>query len=469
MYFVGPACTILQPHVDLAITLSHVGYAFQRGFSGIQSYVDNRCGIIASFDCCQVALQYHVMAQASGCFAIFQSNVHVHSTVASTQCSIATLSAAVVNSNRTAAVYGNNGAVAVCMQAVAISSDIYIAVNGNCAAGFSVGATLCHDCGIGGMVIATPATVNISFQAAVYSYICISCQNTIYVVVVTYGIGCGNLYITVNINSLFSSIPVTCHNTGIFTCIISAGINYQLFSGKIKLGAAVIKNFDCCAVGTCGIYSQSFACCVNLEVFYGINAVNCGNSAVIGKFVAAVSLNNLSFGIRFISIRITGKCSGEFGSSGFAIGALAVIGKLNLAALDGYAVIGQTAGNFNSAQQVFRIIYIIAIGQLACQCIQNTVQFCAVFGIYFAAISYHVDSSILFCITDDNIAAGIISGGGAIIVMRIEYSSIATVIININICFIILENQAGISIAVATAESVDMSNTIIFFILRSRK
>ena len=122
----------------MAITLSHVGYAFQRGFSGIQSNVDKRCGIIACFNCCQITLQYNVMAQASGCFAIFQSNVHVDSTAAGTQCSIATLSAAVVNSNRTAAVYGNNGAVSVGMQAVAVGGNIYIAINGNSAAGFSV-------------------------------------------------------------------------------------------------------------------------------------------------------------------------------------------------------------------------------------------------------------------------------------------------------------------------------------------
>ena len=469
MYFVGPACTILQPHVDLAVTIGQVGYAFQRGFFRIQSYVDNRCGVIASFNCCQVALQYNVMAQASGCFAIFQSNVHVHSTVASTQCSIATLSAAVVNSNRTAAVYGNNGAVSVGMQAVAVGGNIYIAINGNSAAGFSVGAALSHNCGIGCMVIAALAAVNISLQIAVYGYIRIRCQNAIYIIVVAYGIGCSNIYITVNSNVLFSSIPVTCHNAGIFTCIISAGIDYQLISGKLKLGTTVIENLDCCAVGTCSSYSQGFACCINLQVLCGINAINCSNTAVIGKFIATVALDNICLGIFHILVCITGQRRSKIGNSRLGVRTLAVIGKLNLAALNSYAVIGQTANNFNSAQQVFRIIYIIAIGQLACQCIQNTVQFCAVFGIYFAAISYHVDSRILFCIADDNITGSIICGSRAIIVMFIEYSSIATVIININICFIILENQACISIAAAAAELVDMGNAVIFVIMRCGK
>ena len=469
VYFVSPACTVLQPQVNLAVALGHVGYALQRGFSGIQCQVDNRCGSITGFNCCQVALDCNIMAQTAGCFAVFQSDVHVDSTVACAQCSITALSAAVVNSNRTAAVYGNNGAVAVGMQAVAVRGDIYITVNGNRAAGFSVGAALCHNCGIGGMVIATLAAVNISLQIAVYGYIRIRCQNAIYIIVVAYGIGCGNLYITVDIDSLFGSIPVTCHNTGVFACIISAGINYQLFSGKIKLGAAVIENFDCCAVGTCGIYSQSFACCVNPEVFYGINAVNCGNSAVISKFVAAVSLNNLSFGILFISIRITGQSSSEFSSGRLGIGALAVIGKLNLAALDGYAVIGQTAGNFYGTQQVFRIICIIGVGQLACQCIQNTVELSAVLGVYFAAVGYHVDSRILGSIMNNNIAASIITCCRTVIIMFIEYSSMATVIIDINICFIILENQAGISFAAAAAELVDMGNAVISVILRCGK
>ena len=35
VYFVGPACTVLQPQVNLAVALSHIGYALQRGFSGI--------------------------------------------------------------------------------------------------------------------------------------------------------------------------------------------------------------------------------------------------------------------------------------------------------------------------------------------------------------------------------------------------------------------------------------------------
>ena len=173
--------------------------------------------------------------------------------------------------------------------------------------------------------------------------------------------------------------------------------------------------------------------------------------------------------IFLISVCITGKCSGKFGSSGFAIGTLAVIGKLNLAALNGYAVIGQTAGNFYGTKQVFRIICIIRVSQLACQRIQNTVQFCAVFGIYFAAVGYHVDSRILFRIADDDITGSIICGSRAIIVMFIEYSSMTTVIIDINICFIILENQACISFAAAAAELVDMGNAVIFVILRCGK
>ena len=108
MYFVVPACTVLQPHVNLAVAAGHIGYTLQSGFIRIQSYVDNRCGSIAGLNCCQVALNSNVMAQTAGCFAVFQSNVHIDGAIASTQCSIAALSAAVVNSNRTAAVYGNN-------------------------------------------------------------------------------------------------------------------------------------------------------------------------------------------------------------------------------------------------------------------------------------------------------------------------------------------------------------------------
>ena len=53
--------------------------------------------------------------------------------------------------------------------------------------------------------------------------------------------------------------------------------------------------------------------------------------------------------------------------------------------------------------------------------------------------------------------------------MFIEYSSMTTVIIDINICFIILENQTCISFAAAAAELVDMGNAVIFVILRCGK
>ena len=62
VYFVGPACTVLEPQVNLAVALGHVGYALQRGFSGIQCQVDYRCGSIAGFNCCQIALDCNIMA-----------------------------------------------------------------------------------------------------------------------------------------------------------------------------------------------------------------------------------------------------------------------------------------------------------------------------------------------------------------------------------------------------------------------
>ena len=246
MNFVSPACTILQPQVDLAVVTCHVSYAFQSRFFCIQSYVDDRCCCIAStVRCCQIALQHYVLAQASGCFAAIQSNIHVDGAIVSTHCCISTLCAAIVDSNCTAAIYGNNRAVTIGMQAIAVSSDIYVTVNSNCAVGLSVSTALCHDCGNRGVVITTLATVNISLQAAVYSYICISCQNAIYVVVVTLGISCSNIYSTVNGNVLSSSVPVTCINTVVFACRRSAGLDNQLISSNINLGGAVIDNLDC--------------------------------------------------------------------------------------------------------------------------------------------------------------------------------------------------------------------------------
>ena len=90
------------------------------------------------------------------------------------------------------------------------------------------------------MVIATLAAVNISLQVAVYGNICFRCQNTIYIVVVAYGVCCGNIYSSVDGNVLSGSIPVTCIDTRVFTCIIGTGFNNQLVGSNINLGAAII-------------------------------------------------------------------------------------------------------------------------------------------------------------------------------------------------------------------------------------
>ena len=70
---------------------------------------------------------------------------------------------------------------------------------------------------------------------------------------------------------------------------------------------------------------------------------------------------------------------------------------------------------------------------------------------------------------NNNIAGSIIACCRTVIIMFIEYSSMATVIIDIDICFIILENQACISFAAAAAELVDMGNAVISVILRCGK
>ena len=278
-----------------------------------------------------------------------------------------------------------------------------------------------------------------------------------------------NIYIAVN-----SKITLSLANT---LCTLAAlravELNNQLISLHRAVHIYILCNACITLAGIGYINGQSFAAGINCSALNKIHTLSAFaayvDGSIFGKFVAAIALDYLCLCIFLISVCITGKRSGEFSSSGFAVGALAVIGKLNLAALNGYAVIGQTAGNFYGTKQVFRIICIIRVSQLACQCIQNTVQFCAVFGIYFAAVGYHVDSRILFRIADDDITGSIICGSRAIIVMFIEYSSMTTVIIDINICFIILENQACISFAAAAAELVDMGNAVIFVILRCGK
>mgnify|MGYP006982627513 CR=1 FL=1 len=120
------------------------------------------------------------------------------------------------------------------------------------------------------MVIATLAAVDISLQVAVYSDICFRCQNTIYIVVVAYGVGCGNIYISSNVNILSGSIPVTCINAGVFACVFRAGFDNQLVGSNIYLGAAIVKNLDCCAASI----FRSFAVSIALTAVISLASVN---------------------------------------------------------------------------------------------------------------------------------------------------------------------------------------------------
>ena len=387
--------------------------------------------------------------------------IYVNLAVSCINCAVAVLLIG-INDIDLAAVNINGCTADVSKQAVAYAGDIYIAVDVNRAANCSAVACMCiQTCSavfIKAAAVAVQHYFNITVDSgaacmAVYAHSRIIALNI-------------NIYIAVN-----SKITLSLANT---LCTLAAlravELNNQLISLHRAVHIYILCNACITLAGIGYINGQSFAAGINCSALNKIHTLSAFaayvDGSIFGKFVAAISLNNLSFGILFISIRITGKCCSKFSSGRLAVGALAIIGKLNLAALDGYAVIGQTAGNSYGTQQVFRIICIIGVGQLACQCIQNTVEFSTVLGIHFAAVGYHVDSRIFSSIMNNNIAGSIITCCRTVIIMFIEYSSMATVIIDINICFIILENQACISFAAAAAKLVDMRNAVISVILR---
>ena len=485
LLLVGPGCTVLQPQICcagkqlLVATLRSCLAAFrefvinntgQLGIFSGKAQVYQRIFIAVNIVYCAYGY-YHVtgninlvIACADYIALFILTGVHVDSTAGCIDCAVAGF-IIIVNNINLAAVHVNGCTANISKQTVTYAGYINIAIDVNRTAYCSAIACMCINtcCAIFGetAVVAVQLNLHITVDRraacmAVYAYSRVVALNI-------------NIYIAVN-----SKITLSLANT---LCTLAAlravELNNQLISLHRAVHIYILCNACITLAGIGYINGQSFAAGINCSALNKIHTLSAFaayvDGSIFGKFIAAVALDNICLCIFLISVCITGKRSGEFSSSGFAVGALAVIGKLNLAALNGYAVIGQTAGNFYGTKQVFRIICIIRVSQLACQCIQNTVQFCAVFGIYFAAVGYHVDSRILFRIADDDITGSIICGSRAIIVMFIEYSSMTTVIIDINICFIILENQACISFAAAAAELVDMGNAVIFVILRCGK
>ena len=484
LLLVGPSCTILQPQIccareGLAVAPLRyyltsfwkfvINYACQLRILSGQAHINLGFGaaiyiVYRTYGSNNVTGNINLVVACAGYFAVcILHSVHVNLAVCRINCAVAVLLIG-INDVDFAAVNVNGCSADVSKQAVAYAGNIYIAVDVNRAANCSAVACMC--------INACSAVFVEAAAVAIKSYLYVAVNGGAACIAVN---TCGrvialnvHIYIAVNSQAALGLTDTLCALAAL--CAIE--LNNQLVSLHGAVCIYILCNACITLAGISYINSQSFAAGINSSVLSKIHTLSAFaayvNGSILGKFVAAVALDNSCLGIFRILVCITGQRRSKIGNSRLGVRTLAVIGKLNLAALNGYAVIGQTANNFNSAQQVFRIIYIIAIGQLACQCIQNTVQFCAVFGIYFAAISYHVDSRILFCIADDDITGSIICGRRAIIVVLIEYSRITAVIVDINSSCIILENQASISCTTATIKFINMGNPIIFSIMRCR-
>ena len=485
LLLIRPGCTVLQPQVcrtgkELLVAALRcclaafrefvIDYAAQLGILRRQTQIYQRILIAVNIVYCAYRYYYvtgniNLIISSTDYIALFiLHGVHVDSTAGCIDCAVAGF-IIIVNNINLAAVHVNGCTANISKQTVTYAGYINIAIDVNRTAYCSSIACMCINtcCAIFGetAVVAVQLNLHITVDRraacmAVYAYSRVVALNI-------------DVNVTINRQIAFVLMDCMCP----LSALTTVELNHELVCLNRTVCIYILVNARVSLASISYVDSQSFSVGINRRAFNKVRTLSSlaayVNGSIFSKFVAAVALDYICLCIFLISVCITGKCSGKFGSSGFAIGTLAVIGKLNLAALNGYAVIGQTAGNFYGTKQVFRIICIIRVSQLACQCIQNTVQFCAVFGIYFAAVGYHVDSRILFRIADDDITGSIICGSRAIIVMFIEYSSMTTVIIDINICFIILENQACISFAGAAAELVDMGNAVIFVILRCGK
>ena len=451
LLLVGPGCTVLQPQICFAgkqllvATLRSCLAAFrefvinntgQLGIFSGQAQVYQRIFIAVNIVYCAYGY-YHITGNINlviACadyIALFILNgVHVDSTAGGINCAVAGIGI-VVNNIDSAAVNVNGAAADVSEEAVAYAGDIYITVYVNSTANCSAIACI--------RINACCAEFRKAAVVTVQHYLYVAVDGgAACMAVYAYGMSfaCNiNIYITVNGQVAFILVNCMCCTA----CILAVQLNNNLVGLHMAVSIYVLGN-TCIQSGAVSYVDvQGFSACINNSTIGKIHTSSVLavyiDSGIFCKFIAAV-LNCAAQYIFQVSLGITGQSAVEAGCNlmigslnikiGYA-GALAVsAAKENVTCSYSQAVAGQAAGNLHLAVKVSFAVFIIGIGQLACQSAQSIVDSFRIDAQALAA-GNQVYYRILFRMLDNSIAC---VEGYAVTCMFIEDVGVAAVIIN---------------------------------------
>ena len=246
----------------------------------------------------------------------------------------------------------------------------------------------------------------------------------------------GNINIYITVNGQVALILVNCMCCT--ACILAVKLNNNLVGLHMAVNFCILRN-TCIQFGAVGYVDvQGFAACINNSTIGKIHTSSVLavyiDSSIFGKLIAAI-LNCAAQYIFQISLGITGQstveagCNLMVGSLNIKVGyacALAVSArKENVTCSYSQAVTGEAAGNLHLAVKVSFAVFIVGIGQLACQSAQSVINSFRIDAQALAA-GNQVYYRILFRMLDNSIAC---VEGYAVTCMLIENIGVAAVII----------------------------------------
>ena len=217
-------------------------------------------------------------------------------------------------------------------------------------------------------------------------------------------------------------------------------LDYQIFNTCGILYSCTADDEGACPIGICFLMSHlvnGYACILGeyirqILLLYGtVNALLlAGDSIGKGSLFACARFNGF-----FFSVALTG-----------------IFIEFNGIKLHGLAAGGQAVSNLNRTGQVVFAVDKVAVGQLACQCIQYVGYAVLVVHSNAGVIGNQAYCGIFLCMLDNSVACCVVGCCFTVTGMSIEDIGIATVVINSQLIAVLLEDVACCAFTCATYE-----------------
>ena len=200
--------------------------------------------------------------------------------------------------------------------------------------------------------------------------------------------------------------------------------------------------------------------------------IGCGNSAVLSKFIGTVIGNDICICILSISCFITGQSSSKLCFRFWNNRSLCIIRAFAVlfieADITGFQCCGgssQTVGNLHITGQVVFAVYVVAVGQLACQYVQHVSYAVLVIHCNTGVIGNHAYNGACCCTLDNSVACCVVFSCFTVAGMSVENIGVTAVFINGQTAAVLLEDIACFSISFTADKLLQAAVMIIIIAL----